>query len=113
MPSDSSVSRSEHMLDIAAHALLKLVAEMPATHGRIRAARIVSGFPVAVSDDLQAQRLTHHAHTFPWRLSDTIALVDALIDGGLLAQSVGTRPTLVLSRAGHHALDALEMATIP
>ncbi len=95
-------------LDIAAHALLTLIADMPATHGRIRAARIVSGFPVAVTDDIQAQRLHRHAHHFPWRLSDTVGLVDALIDGGLLAQSAGPRPTLVLSRAGHHALDALE-----
>jgi hypothetical protein len=44
-----------------------------------------------------------------WTLKDTVQLVDALIDSGLLVQSIGPRPVVCLTRAGHRALDALDL----
>jgi len=56
-----------------------------------------------VNDDYEAYALAHE-----WRLADLCDLIDALLSGGLLERTPGMRPTLVLTRAGHRALDALE-----
>ena len=101
--SDADVSA-----EAVAHAVLRLVGDMPAQMGRLRVARVVGGYPVPVEDDLQAARLAPYAIEVSWPLKETVELVDAMIAGGLMAKSVGTRPTLVLTRAGHRALDALE-----
>jgi hypothetical protein len=46
-------------------------------------------------------------------LRSVVELVDAMVDGGLVHRTAGPRPVLVLTRAGHHALDALEAAAEP
>jgi len=43
-----------------------------------------------------------------------VDLIDALLNGGLLAQTTGQRPTLALTRAGFRALDTLDQTnTVP
>ena len=97
----------------AAHAMLKLVGDHPGRMGRLRCARIVGGYPVPHRDDLEGQQLATYAVPLDWPLREITRLVDALIDGGLLTQTEGPRPTLVLTRAGHRALDALDALDQP
>lgn len=94
--------------EAVAHALLRLVADLPGQMGRLRAARIIGGYPVPHRDEQDATRLDRYAIRIDWPLRETTRLVDALISGGLVAQTVGPRPVLVLTRAGFHALEALE-----
>ena len=113
----SSTAYAEHAarisMEAAAHAILRLIADMPGEMGRIRAARIVSNRSVASTDELFARRCAAYGMDLPWPLRDVVGLVDALIDGGLMKQTCGARPLLVLTRAGHHALDALEATGAP
>ena len=94
--------------EVVAHALLRLAAERPGHMGRDRAARIVGGFAVAFRDPEEQASYEAYIVARDWRKRELVELVDALIDGGLIAQTVGPRPLLVLTRAGHHALNALE-----
>lgn len=94
--------------EAVAHAMLRLVADMPGQMGRLRAARIVGGYAVPTLDEQAPSRLAAYAVEVAWPIRASVALLDALIDGGLLTQTMGQRPTLVLTRAGHRALDALE-----
>lgn len=94
--------------EIVAHALLRLVADRPGYVGRARGARIVGGFAVAYRDEQEEIAMRRYVVQCDWKLRELIALVDTMISGGLIAQSVGPRPLMVLSRAGHHALNALE-----
>lgn len=94
--------------EAVAHALLRLVAERPGQMGRMRAARIVGGYSVPCRDEEERLALEPYAVCTDRRMKELVQLVDALIDGGLLAQTAGPRPVVVLTRAGHHALDALE-----
>lgn len=111
--------------EAVAHSVLRLAADYPGVMGRVRAARVVCGraeIP-AVSTDTgdRAQRYENDgAHDMAvasarfsvarsWSLKDTVALVDALIDGGLVTKCVGIRPTIVLTRSGFRALEALEI----
>lgn len=91
-----------------AHAVLRLVGDMPGQMGRLRVARVVGGYPVRTNDEDLPSLLAQYAVEVRWPLRETVGLIDALISGGLLLQTVGQRPTLVLSRPGHRALDALE-----
>lgn len=92
-----------------AMAILKLVGERPGTIGRMRCARIIGGYAVPAASDEERDALAQHALLeLAWPLRTLAALIDALADGGLLAQTSPPRPTLVLTRAGHRALDALE-----
>jgi hypothetical protein len=97
--------------EIVAHALLRLAAERPGHMGRERAARVVGGYAVAYRDDEERIAYEPYIVARDWKRRELVELVDALIDGGLMAQSVGPRPLLVLTRAGHHALNALEGTT--
>lgn len=107
---DEVATDRQHMTsaEVVAHALLRLAAERPGHMGRDRAARIVGGFAVAYRDGEEEASYMPYVVAPDWRKRELVELVDALIDGGLVAQSVGPRPLLVLTRAGHHALNALE-----
>lgn len=95
--------------EVAAHAILELVATHPGQFGRLRTARLVSGYAVPLDDpDVVASTTPYTSVVVHWPLRDAVMLADALISGGLIAQTTGMRPTLVLTRAGHRSLDALE-----
>lgn len=94
--------------EAAAHAVLRLVADMPGQMGRLRAARVVGGYPIATCDDVMAHQLASYGVQTPWPLREMVELVDALLRGGLVVQTPGQRPTLVLTQAGFRALEALE-----
>lgn len=94
--------------EAAAHALLRLVADHPGQMGRLRAARLVGGYPVPHRDEEEASQLGRYAVQLDWPLREITRLVDAIINGRLVAQTPGPRPVLVLTRAGHRALDAFE-----
>ena len=97
--------------EVAAHAILELVATHPGQFGRLRTARLVAGYAVPLDDpDVVASTSPYTSVVLHWPLRDTVLLTDALIDGGLITQTTGMRPTLVLTRAGHRALDALEQS---
>jgi len=100
---------SEH----AAHQILRLAAEHPGMCGRLRIARVVGGYPVPHRDEIEAKDLARYSTPLDWPLREVVRLVDALIDGKLIAQTTGPRPTVVVTRAGHRALDALEHTSTP
>ena len=106
------MQRRDGSAEVVSHAILRLVADLPGEAGRIRAARIVGGYSVAYRTDGDMERFAKYAvGDVDWSLRELTALVDALIAGGLVAQVPPPRPTLVLTRAGHRALDALEGTT--
>ena len=90
-----------------AHAILKLAADIPGTYGRLRTARVVIGHEV----DADAELATY-AVAAGNTIRETVELIDALIAGGLITQTAGQRPTLVLTRPGFRALEALESEVI-
>ena len=94
--------------EAAAHSLLRLVAEHPGQMGRLRASRIVGGYPVPHRDDEEATALTQFAVQLDWPLREITRLVDALITGRMMTQTPGPRPVLVLTRSGFRTLEALE-----
>lgn len=98
--------------EVVAHALLRLVAEHPGQMGRLRAARIIGGFSVAHREEHDAAALARYTVQLDWPLREITRLVDALISGGLVAQTPGPRPVLVLTRSGYRALEALEGASL-
>jgi hypothetical protein len=98
--------------EVAARAILGLVATHPGSFGRMRSARIISGHAVSLDNpDVEATTAPYAAVARDWTLRDAVGLVDALIDGGLIVQTSGPRPTLALTRAGFRALDALDTPT--
>lgn len=103
-----SATTSRISSEVVAHAVLRLVADMPGKLGRLRAARVVGKFSVSTRSEEEAENLSLYGLPADWRLQDLIALVDALIDGGLMVTTAGARPYLALTRAGHHALNTLE-----
>ena len=94
--------------EAAAHAALRLIAEHPGQMGRLRAARIIGGYPVPHRDEQDAIELAQYAIELDWPLREITRLVDALISGRLVVQTSGPRPVLVLTRSGFRALEALE-----
>jgi hypothetical protein len=82
--------------------------DMPGQMGRLRAARVVSGYPVECPDDETVARLERYTLEHGWSLKPTVDFIDAMLDGGLLTRTGGPRPTLVPTRAGFRALEALE-----
>lgn len=103
------------MLDVgaeaAAHSLLRLVAEHPGQMGRLRASRIIGGYPVPYRDRQEAEALGQFALQLDWPLREITRLVDALITGRMMTQTPGPRPVLVLTRPGFRTLEALEGGT--
>lgn len=90
------------------HSLLRLIGDMPMQHGRIRASRIVMGYPVALTDETD-DLSCYAVAVLDCSLTDVVKLVDVLIEGNLIAAaSLRTVTRLALTRAGHLALDALE-----
>ena len=100
--------RPDLVAEVAAHAVLRLVADMPGRIGRLRAARIVGGFAIPFREETPPEVLELYCARPSWTLREVVTLVDALIDGGLIDQAAGARSTLVLTRAGFMALTALE-----
>lgn len=96
--------------EAVAHALLRLVGDHPGQMGRLRAARIVGGYPVPYRDGTDAIDQASFAVEVGWPLREFTRLVDSLISGRLVAQTAGPRPVLVLTRSGHRTLEALEGA---
>jgi hypothetical protein len=94
--------------EAAAHALLRLVADHPGQMGRMRAARLIGGYAVPHREEVDARRLAQYSIELDWTLRDIVRLVDAVLGGGLMAQTAGPRPVLVLTRPGFRALEALE-----
>lgn len=92
-----------------ARQMLALVGDHPGTIGSLRCARIVGGFTVPVTDERQQVLFEQYAiPKLDWTLRTLKDLIEALQSGGLIATTAGPRPTLALTRAGHHALDALD-----
>jgi hypothetical protein len=94
--------------EVVAHTVLRLIADMPGYMGRMRVARVVGGYAVRSMDDELLERLSHYTVAIEWTLRDAVDLVDALLCGGLIAQTMGVRSTLVLTRAGFRALEVLD-----
>lgn len=91
-----------------AHQLLRLVGDRPGDCGRLRAARIIGGYPIPYRDDADRAELSKYAVPLDMPLREITRLVDAMIAGALIVQTPGPRPTLVLTRAGFRVLEALE-----
>ena len=105
-PTDAQWCTSEHVARIA----LTLIADHPGQIGPLRCARIVGGFTIPTTCDEQRELFEQYAiPDLGWTLRTVKELVEALQRGGLLASTAGPRPTLVLTRAGHRALEALEL----
>jgi len=94
--------------EAAAHSLLRLVADHPGQMGRLRASRIVGGYSVPQREGEDPAMYAPFAVDLDWPLREITRLVDAMLNGRLLAQTVGPRPVLVLTRAGYRTLEALE-----
>lgn len=93
--------------EYVAYQLLRLAAEHPGTCGRLRMARIIGNYAVPFHDDADAEQYASYRTDLGWPLRELTRLVDALITGGLLAQSVGPRPVVCITRAGCRTLEAL------
>jgi hypothetical protein len=98
--------------EVAAHAALELIASHPGKFGRLRTARLIGGYTVQFDEpDLARTTAPFASAVLNWSLRDTVELIDALLAGGLVAQTTGPRPTLVLTRPGFRALEALDQTT--
>jgi hypothetical protein len=104
-----SATATESMSEDLAYGILNLVAKHPGRYGRMRVTRIVGGFVVPERADDTHDLLTYAVEN-DWTIRDLVCLVDALIHGGLIEQTPGPRPTLVLPIAGFRAYDALHRA---
>ena len=105
MPEDVST-------EAVAHALLRLIGDHPGQMGRLRAVRLIGGYPVPHRDDEEQISQTRYAVRVDWSLRELTNLADALISGRLIAQTNGPRPVLVLTRAGYRALEALDQPPV-
>lgn len=88
--------------------LLKVVAAYQGYMGRTKAVRVLRGLDEPTYD--QVDKPKRYAGAEGWNVRDTAAMVDAMIDGGLIATTPGARPTLVLTLAGFRSLEALNHA---
>ncbi len=95
-------------LEALAHSVLRIVGDHPGMLGRLRVARVASGRSLPGIDEVQGARLARYGVAADLPLREVVDLVDAMLDGGLVHRTSGPRPVLALTRAGHHALDALE-----
>jgi len=87
------------------HAILRLAGDKPGHFGRLRTARIVGGYDLNRSVESE---LNEYAVMTDWTLTPLIDLIDGMVKSGLIIQTPGARPTLVLTRKGHRALDGME-----
>ncbi len=105
-PTDAEWRTSEYV----AKQVLALVGDHPGRVGPLRCARIVGGFTVPYTGGDQQELFEQYAiPDLGWTLRTLKALMEALERGGLVTRSVGPRPTLALTRAGHRALETLEL----
>lgn len=96
--------------EYVAKQMLALVADHPGRVRPLRAARIVGGFTVPYTTVDEQKLFEQYAiPKLDWPIRTLKDLLDALERGGLVARSVGQRPTLALTRAGHRALETLEL----
>ena len=93
-----------------AQALLELVGDYPGRFGRLRASRMIAGHSVPYREDENDLDFSKYRVPCSWTLSEVTRLTDRMIVGGLLTQTLGPRSVLVLTRTGHHTLDALQNA---
>ncbi len=94
--------------EAVARAALGLVASHPGQFGRLRTARVIAGYAVDHDGPAVTSTTTPYASVaIDWTIRDTVALIDATINGGLLTQTAGPRPTLVFTQPEFRALDAL------
>ena len=99
-------------LNAIAFAVLRIAGELPGRVGRTRAARIIGGYPTALRESESEQQFARYTLTScAPHLRAIVDVIDAMVTGGLVALSDSPRPLLVLTRAGHRALDALEATT--
>lgn len=96
--------------EVMAYSLLRLAADRPGAFGRIRAARIVTARNAATraADDHDALVARYGLAGSGWTIREVVQLIDAMIAGGLMAQTEGASPVLVLTRSGFLALEALQ-----
>lgn len=94
--------------ELLAHKILELVGDYPGQMGRLRTSRLVGGYWVLHRDDQEAKALAEYSVETSLPLREIARLVDLLIEGKLISQTSPPRPTLVLTRAGHRALEALD-----
>ena len=104
---DGDREREYASSEYAAYQILRLAAELPGTCGRRRMARIIGGYPVPFRSEEEAAQVGEYAIEIDWPLRELVRLIDALVQGGLLAQSVGPRPLVCVTRAGCRTLEAL------
>lgn len=102
------IVETNNSADVIAFNLLRMVAEHPGQMGRLRAARIIGGYPVPWREPEDAAKMVSYAVSTEWRLRELVDFVDVMLDSGLLAATAGPRPSLVLTRAGFRALEAIE-----
>ena len=101
---------SEKRAEKYVHQMLRLVCDYPGQFGRLRATRVIGGYSFPERDGsppksaLQSYVFANNEHS----LGELVELTDAMLSGGLIDQTPGIRPTLVLRRAGFRALEALE-----
>lgn len=84
----SEQATSEH----AALQILRLAAEHPGAYGRLRIARVVGGYRVPCRDESEHAALARYALELQWPLREVVRLVDALLEGALLAQTGRSTP---------------------
>lgn len=104
-------SITEYTAETLAHALLNLTADYPGMNGRLRSSRIISGRTVSTYNGQENSVYKKYEVAADWPMTEVVALVDAMINGGLVALT-GARPTLVLTRAGFRALEALDAGMV-
>lgn len=99
---------TQQHLELLCKKLMQLVADQPGHYGRLLAARIIGGSFLPAEGVMDIAVSERYMVDTELPLRELVALVDSMLAGGLLVQTLGQRPTLVLTRAGHRALDALE-----
>lgn len=92
-----------------AHGALRLAGDHPGRFGRLRVARILAGYAVPDCPDRDMVTAQYEVSAGV-KLPPVVALIDALLDGGLLTRTLGQKPVLCLTMAGWRALDALNDA---
>src|SRR5687767_7351268 len=70
LPSGAGGAMQDVGAEAASHALLRMIADHPGQMGRLRAARLVGGYPVPYRDDEEALQLGQYAVQLDWPLRE-------------------------------------------